>query len=95
MDDATLEIFVNKAVRAMQTVRPAERWSYLIRLRARLFADLRARRLDRDLATVQADLAVEAVLEALVEDAGRRPITFGSATVSPIHPGAVSAALSP
>ena len=63
MDNATLANFVNKSAEAMRGIRPVERRAFLARLHARVFDDLRARRLDRDLAIVHADLAIEAVVE--------------------------------
>jgi hypothetical protein len=72
MDDATFMIFVNRSAQAMRAIQPAERRLFLESLHASLVTDLRARRLDGDLAKIQADIAIEAVLAATLGDV-RRP----------------------
>ncbi len=65
MDDATLAKLVTRSARAMLALRhDDERRNFLARLHDGVVADLLARRLDRDLATVRADIVVEAVVNA-------------------------------
>jgi hypothetical protein len=93
MDDQTLAIFVNSYALTLRSIWPIEkRWAHVARLHDGLVADLRARRLDRDLATVQADLVIEDVLAALA-DFGRAPPVTSAATAHPWpQPRLVSAA---
>jgi len=73
MDDASLAELVNTSARAVRAIWPVERrWTYLGRLHARVIRDLRARRLDRDLATVHADMVIEAIIESLGDGPLRR-----------------------
>ena len=92
MDDQTLDIFVNSSALALRAIWPIEkRRDYLARLHAALVADLRARRLDGDLAAVQADMVIEDVLEALA-DFGRTPATTTDAAArSWPHPRLIAA----
>jgi len=93
MDDQTLDTFVNSSALALRAIWPIEkRWAHVARLHAGLVADLRAKRLDRDLATVQADLVIEDVLAALA-DFGRTPaMTADAAARSWPHPRLIAAA---
>lgn len=96
MDDASLAIFVNRSAQAMRAIRPVEkRWAYLAQLHAGLVADLRARRLDRDLAGVHADMAIEAVLDALADRALRPRVPVGKVSSLRPRPFAVPPAISP
>ena len=73
MDDANLDELVNTSAQAVRAIWPVERrWAYLGRLHARVIRDLRAKRLDRDLATVHADLVIEAIIESLADGPLRR-----------------------
>lgn len=66
MDDAGLAIFVNKSALAMLAIPHVEkRRDFLARLHDGLIAEMRAKRLDRDLARVRADMVVEEVLDAM------------------------------
>ena len=66
MDEVSQAILVNRSALAMLAIPQVEaRRIFLSRLRDDVIADLRARRLDRDLATVRADLVIESVLDAM------------------------------
>lgn len=66
MDEVSQAILVNRSALAMLAIPQVEaRRNFLSRLRDDVIADLRARRLDRDLATVRADLVIESVLDAM------------------------------
>lgn len=73
MDDASLAKLVNTSAQAVRATWPIEkRWAYLGHLHARVVRDLRAKRLDQDLAKVHADLVIEAVIESLADGPLRR-----------------------
>ena len=73
MDETSLTKLVNTSAQAVRAIRTVEkRWAYLGRLHANVVEDLRAKRLDRDLATVHADMVIEAVIEALSDGPLRR-----------------------
>ncbi len=93
MDDQTLEIFVNRSALALRAIWPIEkRWAHVARLHAGLVADLRAKRLDRDLATIQADMVIEDVLAALADYGRARALASDAAARSWLHPRLASAA---
>lgn len=93
MDEDSLADFVSRSALALRAIWPIEkRWDYLVRLHAGLVSDLRARRLDRDLAIVHADMVIEAVLEALA-DVGLLPqMPVAAAPGFRFHPRAIPAA---
>jgi hypothetical protein len=95
VDDQSLAVFVNRLAQRISALQPVERWDSLARLHASLVDDLRAMRIDRDLAAVQADFVIEAVLGALSggDSSARRPI--GPISSSPSRPPAVPVAVSP